>query len=38
MSMCLRGPAPTASVKKLMPIPISSPRSRRSACSFRSSS
>ncbi len=22
MSMCLRGPAPTASVKKLMPIPI----------------
>ena len=24
--MCLRGPAPTPSVKKLMPMPISSPR------------
>ena len=38
MSMCLRGPAPTVSVKKLSPMPISSPRSRFSACSRRSSS
>ena len=38
MSMCLRGPAPTPSVKNEMPIPISSPRSRFSACSRRSSS
>ena len=38
MSMCLRGPAPTPSVKKLIPIPISSPRSRFSRCSRRSSS
>ena len=36
--MCLRGPAPTASVKKLIPMPISSPRSRFSACSLRRSS
>ena len=28
MSICLRGPAPTPSVKKLSPMPISSPRSR----------
>ena len=33
MSMCLRGPAPTASVKNETPMPISSPRSRFSACS-----
>jgi hypothetical protein len=37
MSMSLRGPAPTASVKKAMPMPISSPRVRFSACSLRSS-
>ncbi len=37
MSMCLRGPAPTASVKKLIPMPISGPPlARRSACSARS--
>jgi hypothetical protein len=43
MSMCLRGPAPTASVKKLIPMPVSgedwSPaaqRARWSACSARS--
>ena len=29
MSMSLRGPAPTASVKNEMPMPISSPRARR---------
>ncbi len=34
--MCLRGPAPTASVKKLIPIPMYSPRARFSACSARS--
>ena len=28
MSMCLRGPAPTVSVKNEMPMPISSPRAR----------
>ena len=38
MSMCLRGPAPTASVKKETPMPISSPRARFSACSARSAS
>jgi hypothetical protein len=38
MSMCLRGPAPTVSVKNEMPMPISSPRARFSACSRRSSS
>ena len=38
MSMCLRGPAPTASVKNTTPMPMSSPRSRFSACSRRSSS
>ena len=38
MSMSLRGPAPTASVKNATPMPISSPRSRFSACSRRSSS
>ena len=38
MSMCLRGPAPTPSVKKETPMPISSPRARFSACSLRSSS
>ena len=38
MSMSLRGPAPTASVKKATPMPMSSPRSRFSACSRRSSS
>ncbi len=37
MSMCLRGPAPTPSVKKLSPMPMYSPRSRFSACSRRSS-
>ena len=31
--MCLRGPAPTPSVKNEMPMPISSPRARFSACS-----
>ena len=36
--MCLRGPAPTPSVKKATPMPISSPRARFSACSRRSSS
>ncbi len=36
--MCLRGPAPTPSVKKETPMPISSPRSRLDACSARSSS
>ena len=35
--MCARGPAPTPSVKKLIPIPMYSPRSRFSACSRRSS-
>ncbi len=34
--MCLRGPAPTPSVKKLIPMPMYSPRSRFSACSRRS--
>ena len=38
MSMCLRGPAPTVSVKNETPMPISSPRARFSACSRRSSS
>ncbi len=38
MSMSLRGPAPTASVKNATPIPISSPRARFSACSRRRSS
>ena len=38
MSMSLRGPAPTASVKNATPIPISSPRARFSSCSRRSSS
>jgi hypothetical protein len=38
MSMCLRGPAPTPSVKNDRPMPIISPRSRFSACSRRSSS
>ncbi len=37
-SMCFFGPAPTTSVKKETPMPISSPRSRFSACSLRSSS
>ena len=37
MSMCLRGPAPTASVKNATPMPISSPRWRFSSCSLRSS-
>ena len=36
--MCLRGPAPTASVKNDTPMPISSPRSRFAACSRRNSS
>ena len=31
--MCLRGPAPTPSVKNDTPIPISSPRARFSVCS-----
>ncbi len=35
--MVLRGPAPTPSVKKLIPMPISSPRARRWVCSARSS-
>ena len=38
MSMCFFGPAPTTSVKKETPMPISSPRSRFSACSLRRSS
>ena len=38
MSMCLRGPAPTPSVKNDTPMPISSPRERFSACSRRRSS
>ena len=38
MSMCLRGPAPTVSVKNETPMPISSPLARFSACSLRSSS
>ena len=38
MSMCLRGPAPTPSVKNDTPMPISSPRARFSACSRRRSS
>ena len=38
MSMSLRGPAPTASVKNDIPMPISSPRSRLSFCSARSAS
>ena len=38
MSMCLRGPAPTASVKNERPMPMSSPRSRRAARSAHSSS
>ena len=38
MSMCLRGPAPTASVKNETPMPISSPRARFARCSSRSSS
>ena len=37
MSKCFEGPAPTISVKLEMPMPISSPRARFSACSFRSS-
>ena len=37
MSNCREGPAPTISVKLEMPMPISSPRSRLSACSLRSS-
>src|SRR5439155_364385 len=37
MSKCLDGPAPTISVKLEMPMPISSPRFRFSACSRRSS-
>ena len=38
MSKSCDGPAPTISVKLLMPMPMSSPRSRFSACSLRSSS
>ena len=38
MSMCLRGPAPTPSVKNEMPMPMYSPLARFSACSRRSSS
>jgi hypothetical protein len=38
MSMCLRGPAPTVSLKNDSPMPISSPRARFSACSARSAS
>ena len=40
MSISARGPAPTASVKKLIPMPRSgpSPVARRAACSLRSSS
>ena len=34
--MSFEGPAPTTSVKQQTPMPISSPRSRFSACSFRS--
>jgi len=36
--MCLRGPAPTVSVKNDSPIPMSSPFARFSACSRRRSS
>ena len=36
MSKSFDGPAPTTSVKLQMPMPISSPRLRFSACSFRS--
>jgi hypothetical protein len=35
MSKSCDGPAPTISVKLLMPMPMSSPRARFSACSFR---
>ena len=35
MSKSCDGPAPTISVKLLMPMPMSSPRSRFSACSLR---
>ena len=38
MSNSCDGPAPTISVKELMPMPMSSPRARFSACSLRSSS
>ena len=38
MSMSFFGPAPTVSVKNDTPMPISSPRSRFSFCSARSSS
>ena len=37
MSKCFDGPAPTISVKLEMPMPISSPFARFSACSLRSS-
>ena len=38
MSKSCDGPAPTISVKLLMPMPMSSPRARFSACSLRSPS
>jgi len=38
MSNVWDGPAPTISVKLEIPIPISSPRARFSACSFRRAS
>jgi len=36
ISKCFEGPAPTTSVNVEMPMPISSPRARFSACSFNS--
>ena len=35
--LSLRGPAPTASVKKLTPMPMKRPRARSASCSFLSS-